>query len=275
LFLESSATRISVVEQFAAPEFKTVNTMIENASTIIVIPARMASIRLPGKPMADIHGLPMIAHVWKRAVEAKIGQVLVAAAENAIADAIRKLGGDAIVTDPSLPSGSDRVADALRLRDPNGQFTHVVNLQGDLPTIDPLAIQRCLAGLMNDPVDIATIAARITEQADVDNPNIVKAIAPLTPEREVAYARDFVRVIGPEHEGPFWYHIGVYAYRRAALEKFVKLPVSTRERLRSLEQMRALDHDMRIAVVKVDTVPLGVDTPADLDQARAILKPKI
>ena len=122
--------------------------------------------------------------------------------------------------------------------------------------------------------NIATIAARITEQADIDNPNIVKAIAPLSETREVAYARDFVRVVGPDHEAPFWHHIGVYAYRRSALEKFVKLPVSTRENIRKLEQMRALDHDMRIAVVKVDTVPLGVDTPADLDQARAMLKPK-
>jgi 3-deoxy-manno-octulosonate cytidylyltransferase (CMP-KDO synthetase) len=224
--------------------------------------------------MADIHGIPMIGHVWRCAVAANIGQVLVAAAENSIADAIRKLGGDAIVTNPNLPSGSDRIAEALRLRDPQGKFSHVLNLQGDLPTIDPLAIQRCLAGLMNDPVDIATIAAPMSDSADLANPNIVKAIAPLGADREVAYARDFVRQLGPDHEAPFWHHIGVYAYRRQALEKFVSLPVSTRERLRSLEQMRALDNDMRIAVVKVDSVPLGVDAPADLEAARLILKPK-
>ena len=248
--------------------------MIEFDNTIIVIPARMASTRLPGKPLADIHGLPMIVHVWKRAVEANIGKVLVAAAENEIADVIRSQGGDALATDPSLPSGSDRIAAALKLRDPQGKFTYVVNLQGDLPTIDPLGVQRCLAGLTNDSVDIATIAARIETEEDVENTNIVKAIAPLSEGREVAYARDFVREVGPEHDAPFWHHIGVYAYRREALDRFVSLPVSTREARRKLEQMRALDNDMRIAVVRVDFVPLGVDAPADLEAARAILRKK-
>ena len=246
--------------------------MIAYEKTIIVIPARMASMRLPGKPMADIHGLPMIVHVWKRAIEANIGKVLVAAAENEIADAIRNQGGDAIVTDPSLPSGSDRIAAALKLRDIHENFEYVVNLQGDLPTIAPLDVQRCLAGLTNESVDIATIAARIETPEDVKNPNIVKAIAPLSDTREVAYARDFVRNVGPEHEAPFWHHIGVYAYRRPSLERFVSLPVSTRESLRKLEQMRALDNDMRIAVVKVDSVPLGVDAPSDLEAARLLLR---
>ena len=248
--------------------------MIEFNNTIVVIPARMASVRLPGKPMADIHGTPMIVHVWKRAVEANIGKVLVAAAENEIADVIRAHGGDALATDPSLPSGSDRIAAALKLRDPQAKFTYVVNLQGDLPTIDPLAVQRCLAGLTNDSVDIATIAARIEADEDVKNPNIVKAIAPLSEGREVAYARDFVREVGPEHDAPYWHHIGVYAYRREALDRFVSLPVSTREARRKLEQMRALDNDMRSAVVRVDSVPLGVDAPVDLDAARAILRKK-
>jgi 3-deoxy-manno-octulosonate cytidylyltransferase (CMP-KDO synthetase) len=248
--------------------------MIEFNNTIVVIPARLASTRLPGKPLADIHGIPMIVHVWKRAVEANIGKVLVAAAENEIAEAIRSRGGDALATDPALPSGSDRVAAALKFRDPEGKFTSVVNLQGDLPTIDPLALQRCLAGLTNDSVDIATIAARIDTNEDVQNPNIVKAIAPLSEGREVAYARDFIRDVGPEHDAPFWHHIGVYAYRREALDRFVSLPVSTREARRKLEQMRALDNDMRIAVVRVDSVPLGVDTPADLEAARVILRKK-
>jgi 3-deoxy-manno-octulosonate cytidylyltransferase (CMP-KDO synthetase) len=248
--------------------------MIEFNNTVIVIPARMASTRLPGKPMADIHGLPMIVHVWKRAVEANIGKVLVAAAENEIADVIRSHGGDALATDPALPSGSDRVAAALKLRDPHGKFTYALNLQGDLPTIDPLAIQRCLAGLTNDSVDIATIAARIEADEDVENPNIVKVIAPLSEDREVAYARDFVRQVGPEHDAPFWHHIGVYAYRREALDRFVSLPVSTREARRKLEQMRALDNDMRIAVVRVESVPLGVDAPADLETARVMLRKK-
>jgi 3-deoxy-manno-octulosonate cytidylyltransferase (CMP-KDO synthetase) len=183
----------------------------------------------------------MIVHVWRRAVEANIGKVLVAAAENEIADVVRSHGGDALATDPALPSGADRVAAALKLRDPHGEYTSVVNLQGDLPSIDPLAVQRCLAGLTNESVDIATIAARIEAEADVRNPNIIKAIAPLGEGREVAYARDFVRDVGPEHDPPFWRHIGVYAYRREALDRFASLPVSTREARRKLEQLRALD----------------------------------
>ncbi|HMT14576.1 MAG TPA: 3-deoxy-manno-octulosonate cytidylyltransferase [Aestuariivirga sp.] len=247
--------------------------MIELANTIVVIPARLASTRLPGKPLADIHGQPMIVHVWRRALAANVGQVLVAAAENDIAEAVRRQGGDAMATDPNLPSGSDRIAQALALRDPARKFQYAVNVQGDLPTIDPLAIQRCLAGLANEQVDIATIAAPITTAAERDNPNVVKAIAPLSATREVAFARDFVRTLTPEHEPPFWHHIGVYAYRRAALERFVALPVSARERERRLEQMRALDHGMRIAVVRVDAVPLGVDAPEDLEQARLMLRP--
>ena len=246
--------------------------MIEHQNTIVVIPARMASTRLPGKPLADINGLPMIVQCWKRAVEANVGQVLVAAAENAIADAVRAHGGDAIVTDPALPSGSDRIAEALALRDPAGKYRFVVNLQGDLPTIDVLSIRRCLAGLVNDVADISTVAARIETAEDVANPNIVKAIAPLSDEREVAFARDFVRTVGPEHEAPYWHHIGIYAYRRQVLERFVQLPVSAHEAERKLEQMRALDNGMRIVVVRVDTVPLGVDTPHDLELARRMLR---
>jgi len=246
--------------------------MIDNQNTIVVIPARMASTRLPGKPLADIHGLPMIVQCWKRAVEANIGQVLVAAAEVEIADAVRARGGDAIVTNPALPSGSDRIAEALALRDPRRRFDYVVNLQGDLPTIDSLSIRRCLAGLVNEAADISTIAALIEREEDVANPNIVKAIAPLNDQREVAFARDFVRRVGPEHAAPFWHHIGVYAYRRPVLERFVALPVSAREAERKLEQMRALDNAMRIVVVRVDTVPLGVDTPEDLEHARRMLR---
>jgi 3-deoxy-manno-octulosonate cytidylyltransferase (CMP-KDO synthetase) len=246
--------------------------MIEQHNTIVIIPARMASTRLPGKPLADICGLPMIVHVWKRAIAANIGHVLVAAAENQIAEAIRAAGGDAMTTEPRLPSGSDRIAAALALRDPARRFEYVLNLQGDLPTIDPLSVRRCLAGLTNESVEIATIAAQIVDDVDVANPNIVKAIAPLEGDREVAYARDFVRVVDPDMQAPFWHHIGVYAYRRTSLEKFVTLPVSVREKERSLEQMRALDNKMKIAVVKVDAVPLGVDTHADLEIARRMLK---
>lgn len=248
--------------------------MIENHNTIVIIPARMASTRLPGKPLADINGLPMIVQVWKRALEANLGQVLVAAAETEIAHAIRNHGGDSIVTNPHLASGTDRVAEALKLRDPQERFRYVVNLQGDLPTIDTLSIQRCLAGLVNESVDIATIAAKITDEADVANPHIVKAIAPLSDEREVAFARDFVRRPGPELGPVYWHHIGLYAFRRESLDRFVKFPVSEREAEQRLEQMRALDNGMKIAVVRVDSVPLGVDTPADLELARRLLKAK-
>jgi 3-deoxy-manno-octulosonate cytidylyltransferase (CMP-KDO synthetase) len=246
--------------------------MIDHQNTIIVIPARMAATRLPGKPMADINGTPMIIHVWRRAVEAKLGHVLVAAGESEIAGAVRDAGGDAIITPSGLKSGSDRVAAALALRDPDRQFTHVVNLQGDLPTIDPLSVRRCLAGLTNDTIDISTIATEIHRDEDRNNPNIVKAIAPIGRDREVAFARDFVRVLTDDHPAPHWHHIGIYAYRRTSLETFVKLPQSTREKERSLEQMRALDNGMKIAVVQVDSNPLGVDTPQDLEIARRLLK---
>lgn len=247
--------------------------MIEHQNTIVIIPARMASTRLPGKPLADIHGVPMIVHVWKRAIEANVGQVLVACAEMEIAHAIKAHGGDAIVTEPGLASGSDRILAALALRDPERRYRFIVNLQGDLPTVTPLDVQRCLGGLVNEAIDISTIAAPITDAADVVNPNIVKAIAPLSDEREVAFARDFQRLPGPELGPRFWHHIGIYAYRRESLERFVKLPQSEREIERRLEQMRALDNGMSIAVVRVDSVPLGVDTPADLEAARQTLKP--
>jgi len=246
--------------------------MIEHQNTIVVIPARMASARLPGKPLADIHGNPMIVHVWRRAIEANVGRVLVAAAEIEIADAIRDHGGDAIVTTSSLPSGTDRIAEALRLRDPQGQYRFVVNLQGDIPLIEPLSIQRCLAGLVNEAADISTIAAEITDPADLANPHIVKAVVPLSAEREVAFARDFVRVVEEDQPPPHWHHVGVYAYKRAALERFVSLPVSANEAERRLEQMRALDNGLRIVVVRVDTAALGVDTPAELDIARQLLR---
>jgi 3-deoxy-manno-octulosonate cytidylyltransferase (CMP-KDO synthetase) len=246
--------------------------MIENRNTIVVIPARMASARLPGKPLADLGGLPMIVHVWRRALEANVGQVLVAAAEAEIANAVRAQGGDAIVTTPGLPSGSDRIAEALRLRDPQGEFRYVLNLQGDLPLIDALSVQRCLAGLGNEAADISTIAAPLSDPVALADPNVVKVITPLSDEREVAFARDFTRHLAPDTPPPHWHHIGVYAYKRAALERFVALPVSAREAERRLEQMRALDNGMRIAVVRVDSAPQEVNTAQDLAAARHILR---
>ena len=246
--------------------------MIEHQNTIVVIPVRMASARLPGKPMADIHGIPMIAHVWRRAVEANVGRVLVAAAEIEIADSVRALGGDAIVTTAGLSCGTDRVAEALTLRDPDGHYRFVVILRGDVPGIDTLSIQRCLAGLVNQTADISTIAAPLGDAAAIANPDVVKVLAPLSAEREVAFARDFVRQLPSDAEPPFWRHIGVYAYKRAALDRFATLPVGAREAGQSLEQLRALDSGLRMAVVRVDTVALEVDTPANLDIARQMLR---
>ena len=246
--------------------------MIEHHNTIIVIPARMWATGLPGKPLADLHGVPMVVHVWKQAVAANIGHVLVAAAENQIADAVRLAGGDAMVTPLNLASSLDRIAAALSMRDPIGRFENVLSIPAYLPMIEKLDLQRCLAGLTNETVDVATLAAPLLDPALIEDPQIVKAIAPLSGDREVAYIRDFVRKIDETIDPPFWQHIPIYAYRRAALEKLASLDPSTRETLRGLEQMRALDHDMRVAVVKVDSVPLAVNTPADLEAARRMLK---
>jgi len=240
-------------------------------NTIVIIPARMASTRLPGKPLADICGQPMITQVWQRAVEAKIGKVLVAAAEDNIASAIRQAGGDAILTDANLPSGSDRVAQALEMRDPDRQFEYIVNLQGDLPTIDPKAVRACLGAFLTYDADITTLVAKIDSEEELANPNVVKAITQFAQSASTALATDFVREIPPQTPPPFWHHIGIYGYRRAALEKFIGLPVSPRETSRSLEQMRALDNHMTIAVSRVDIVPFGVDTPEDLTHARQII----
>jgi 3-deoxy-manno-octulosonate cytidylyltransferase (CMP-KDO synthetase) len=239
---------------------------------IIIIPARIASTRLPDKPLADIHGLPMIVHVWRRAIEAGIGPVAVAAAEPEIVRAVEAAGGRAVLTDPALPSGSDRVFAALRALDPQGRHDAVVNLQGDLPAIDPAAIRAALAPLAENTVDIATLATPITDGAEIADPNVVKAILSLTPGATRGRALYFSRATAPSGPGPLWHHIGIYAYRRPALERFVALPPSPLERRERLEQLRALEAGMRIDAALVDTVPLGVDTPADLERIRIITK---
>ncbi|VAW03285.1 3-deoxy-manno-octulosonate cytidylyltransferase [hydrothermal vent metagenome] len=246
----------------------------DSSNTIIIVPSRMASARLPGKPLADICGMPMIVQVWHRAKQAKIGKVLVAAAEDEIANTVRLAGGDAILTDANLPSGSDRVAQALAMRDVERRYEYIVNLQGDLPTIDPKAIRACLGAFLTHDADIATLVSQIDNEEDIANLNVVKAVTNFSDGASTGLATDFVRNDGNDMQAPYWHHIGIYAYRRAALEKFVQLPVSQREKDRSLEQMRALDNGMKIAVSRVDTVPFGVDTPADLERARATLADK-
>ncbi len=235
--------------------------------SIVMIPARMASTRLPGKPLADIAGEPMIVRVWRQAEQAGLGPVVVAAAEQEIADAVHAAGGRAVLTDPSLPSGSDRIAEGLRKADPLGLFGVVVNLQGDLPTLPPQYLRICAEALVKADADIATLAAPIRSEEELANPNVVKAVAPLAWE-EVALAEDFVRQLPAGHQGPAFHHIGIYAYRRAALERFIALPPSLRERHHKLEQLRALDAGMKIAVARVDQAPFGVDTPAELEHVR-------
>ncbi|HEX9448548.1 MAG TPA: 3-deoxy-manno-octulosonate cytidylyltransferase [Dongiaceae bacterium] len=242
-------------------------------SPVILIPARLGSTRLPNKPLADIHGLPMIVQVWRRAMEADIGPVFVAAGEPEIVTAVEAAGGKAVLTDPDHPSGSDRIFEALGQIDPVGRFDVVGNVQGDLPTIDPQLIRRAIDPLADPAVDIATLAVAISREDERHDPNVVKAVAAFTAGREIARALYFSRATVPANAGPHYHHIGLYAYRRSALARFVALPPGILERREKLEQLRALEAGMRIDVALVDTLPLGVDTPADLDRARQMLRP--
>ncbi len=247
--------------------------MLQSSSPLIVVPARMASTRLPGKPLADIHGQAMIVHVWRRAVEAGIGPVVVACAEAEIARVIAAAGGQAVLTDPDHPSGTDRAFEAVRAVDPGGRHDVVINLQGDLPTLDPTLVGVVCDLLDNPAVDIATLAAVIADPAEVALPSVVKAVVPLNSGQRAGRALYFSRAVVPAGDGPFLHHIGIYGYRRSALERFVALPPGVLELREKLEQLRALEAGMRIEVGLVDTVPLGVDTPADLERARALLAP--
>ncbi|HZR88598.1 MAG TPA: 3-deoxy-manno-octulosonate cytidylyltransferase [Bradyrhizobium sp.] len=237
---------------------------------LVLIPARMAATRLPGKPLKDIAGVPMIVHVLRRAEEARIGRVAVATDTAAIAEAVRAHGGEAVMTRPDHPSGSDRVFEAACKLDPNGEAEIVVNLQGDFPTISVENIRDVLPPLEDPAVDIATLASRIHTAEEDSAPSVVKAVgSPLGGRRMRALY--FTRATAPYGDGPRYHHIGLYAYRRAALERFVKLPPSPLELQEKLEQLRALEAGMRIDITIVDTVPRGVDTPADLETARQIL----
>ncbi len=238
---------------------------------IVIIPARMASTRLPGKPLADIAGLPMIVQVLKRAEEADIGPVVVACAEPEIQQAVEQAGGQAVLTNPDHPSGSDRIFEALEIVDPDSKYNAVVNLQGDLPVLEPSVVQAAIKPLDDDQVDIATLVAEIIEEDEKTNPNVVKAVVGFGESQDVGRALYFSRSTVPYGDGPLYHHIGIYAYRRAALEQFVKLNPGVLEQREKLEQLRALENGMRIDAACVDTVPFGVDTPADLERARKIL----
>lgn len=237
---------------------------------LVLIPARMASTRLPGKPLLDIAGLPMIVHVLRRAEAAGIGRVAVATDTAEIAAAVRAHGGEAVMTRADHPSGSDRIYEALGKLDGEGRAEIIVNLQGDFPTIKRDNIRDVLVPLADPAVDIATLAAEIHTEEEALNPNVIKAVgSPIGPRRLCALY--FTRATAPYGDGPRYHHIGLYAYRRAALERFVRLPPSPLELQEKLEQLRALEAGMRIDITIVDTVPRGVDTPADLETARQIL----
>jgi 3-deoxy-manno-octulosonate cytidylyltransferase (CMP-KDO synthetase) len=241
------------------------------SDALILIPARMASTRLPGKPLADICGAPMIVQVWRRAMEAKCGRVAVAAAEREIVDAVTRSGGEAVLTDPNHPSGSDRIYEALQKLDATATHDVVVNVQGDLPTLDPALVRAVVEALQNSGADMSTLVTEIREPSERTNPNVVKAVVALPDGAAEGRALYFTRATAPSGDGPLYHHIGIYAYRRQALDRFVKLPPSPLEKREKLEQLRALEAGMTIAVRVVDTMPLGVDTPEDLERARQML----
>lgn len=239
---------------------------------IVIIPARMASTRLPGKPLADIHGKPMIVHVFERAKEADVGDVLVACDDDKVMDAVTAHGGKAVMTKISHPSGSDRIYEALCKTDSDGKYDVVINVQGDLPTIEPDSIRASLEPLKDKSVDISTLTALIVRDAEKTDPNIVKIAVAFPQGEKTARALYFSRSTIPANDGPLYHHIGLYGYRRAALDRFVGLPPSILEKREKLEQLRALENGMRIDVRLVDAVPLGVDNQHELDRAREMLK---
>jgi 3-deoxy-manno-octulosonate cytidylyltransferase (CMP-KDO synthetase) len=214
----------------------------------------------------------MIVHVWRRAVEANLGRVVVATDSAEILEAVKAAGGEAVMTRADHASGSDRIHEAVTALDPGKRVDIVVNLQGDLPTLDPVLVSDCVAPLASDATDIGTLAAIISEDEERTNPNVVKVVGtPIGPNR--LRALYFTRATAPHGDGPLYHHIGIYAYRRESLERFVSLPAATLEKREKLEQLRALEAQMRIDVTVVDTVPLGVDTPADLERARRLIAP--
>ena len=242
---------------------------------ILLIPARLASTRLPAKPLTVIGGVPMIVRVLRQAEAAGLGPVAVAAGEAEIVTAVENAGGRAVLTDPGLPSGSDRIHAALEMLDPEGRHDVVVNLQGDLPALDPGQIRAVVKALQDSGADIATLAAEITDPAERDNPSVVKAVVAWDPGGLLGRALYFTRATAPGGEGPLFHHVGLYAYRREALARFVALPPSLLETREKLEQLRALEAGMSIAVARVDSVPLSVDTPADLAKANQHFARKI
>jgi len=244
--------------------------MQENLEPIILIPARLASTRLPNKPLAEIAGLPMIVHVVNRARESGCGRVVVAAGEQEIVDAVTSAGAEAVLTPADLPSGTDRIHNVLQQIDPEKKYQVIVNVQGDLPTLDPKLIKSAVSALGD--ADMSTLLSEITDESERHNPNVVKAVLSLgANHNNVGRALYFSRATVPNGDGPHYHHIGLYVYRRDALERFVTLPPSALEVRERLEQLRALEAGFAINAAIVDTVPLGVDTAEDLEKACLVL----
>jgi 3-deoxy-manno-octulosonate cytidylyltransferase (CMP-KDO synthetase) len=241
---------------------------------IVLIPARLAAARLPNKPLAEIAGLPMIVHVWRRAVAADVGPVVVACGDRAIADVIERAGGRAVMTNPDLPTGSDRIHAAISGLDPERKHDAVINVQGDMPMLDPAAIGLALAALADPETDIATLAAEITDPAALLDTSVNKVVAGFVDPTRPARALYFSKALVPWGNGPHYEHIGLYAYRRAALDRFVSLPRGVLEQRERLEQLRALEAGLRISVSLIDPARLGVqvDTAADLERARSLMQ---
>jgi 3-deoxy-manno-octulosonate cytidylyltransferase (CMP-KDO synthetase) len=253
---------------------------------VIIIPARLKATRLPDKPLADIHGKPMIVRVMERALESKVGKVYVACDDKRIETAVARAGGKAVMTGKAHASGSDRIYEALQKIDPDKHYDVIVNVQGDVPTVAPEVIRAVLLPLQDSTVDIATLACVIKDEKERIDPSVVKAVLsfelqvascrlqapPATCNLQLATALYFTRATAPYGDGNLYHHIGIYAYRREALAKFVQLPPSLLEQRERLEQLRALEAGMKIGVAIVDTIPLGVDTPEHLIKAKEMLK---
>ena len=250
---------------------------VDNAlpkNPIVLIPARLAATRLPGKPLADIAGTAMIIHVWRRAVAAEAGPVVVACGDREIAEIVEAAGGRAVLTDPRLPTGSDRIHQAIERIDPQRTHDAVINVQGDLPMLDPAAVGLALAGLADPEIDIATLAAVIEDDVALADTSVNKVVAGFANPNKPARALYFSKAAVPWGDGPHYEHVGLYAYRRAALERFVGLPRGVLEQRERLEQLRALEAGMRISVSLIEAARLGVqvDTPADLQRARQLMQ---
>lgn len=239
---------------------------------LIIIPARLASTRLPDKPLADICGKPMIVHVMEQAQKANVGPVIIASGDKEITEIITMAGGRAIDTDPDLPSGSDRVYQAFLQVENHQDYDVIINLQGDLPLINPADISQSLRPLTDSSIDIATLIAPVKTDFERNAPSVVKVACSFHENETVGKALYFSRALIPAGEGAFWHHVGIYAYRKAALERFISLPESYLERREKLEQLRALEAGMNIGCATIDHAPLGVDTPADLEKVRKIIK---